>query len=90
MRMFNNNASELMHKSFTDAQKSRFMSACNVTRWCDVLAIWHEIEKCKLDKDLQDVLSKHWAKYESNMTCMVYKIYWSEEFLKAIRKDAFT
>ena len=90
MRMFNDNSSDTMHKSFTDAQKARVMSACCVTKWCDVPGIWHEVEKCKSDEDLRDVLSRHWAKYETNLTSIFYKVYWSEELLKAIRKVAFT
>ncbi len=49
-----------------------------------------DVNKCKSDEDLRAVLGQHWEKYEVNLSCMFYKIYWIEDLIKAIRKGAFT
>ena len=59
MRMMKDQESDPSHKPFSNVTKGKLMGLCGVTKWCNMPAIWTEIEGCKKDKDLKVILQSH-------------------------------
>ena len=90
MRMIKDQESDPSHRPFSDVTKGKLMGLCGVTKWCNMPAIWNEIESCKTDKDLRVILQNHWDDYKTDLNTMFHDMYWGEELLRAIRTGDFT
>ena len=90
MRMMKDQESDPSHKPFSNVTKGKLMGLCGVTKWCNMPAIWTEIEGCKTDKDLKVILQSHWDGYKTDLNTMFHDVYWGEELLRAIRTGDFT
>ena len=86
MRTHQENLSDPRHKRFTAIQKARLQGYCNAASWNEVPKVWTKIEECKSDGDLRCVLDRYWSRYQqAGQGVLFYHIYWSEEFIAAIR-----
>ena len=88
--MIKDQESDPSHTPFSNVTKGKLMGLCGVTKWCNMPAIWTEIEGCKTDKDLKVILQSHWDSSKTDLNTMFHDVYWGEELLRAIRTGDFT
>ena len=73
------------YKRFSRTQKGKIMGWCRARTWEEVPKFWHDVEATKSEDDLRTMLDRLWRVKVGDMDKHIYKVYWVDAAVKAIR-----
>ncbi len=73
------------YKRFSRTQKGKIMGWCGVRTWDEVPKFWHDVEATKSEDDVRTLLDRLWREKMSDIDKNIYKMYWADVMVKAIR-----